>query len=269
MEGLNYEFQCHHAADVFDEIFMCDAPIGTSYISNESNDRVDLSPRSAVTSQGCNKSLYLEVDCDDNENMRYKALDIAQRANIFSDVPFLYSPCDIAFAIAAIVSGSVRSDSYCIRSKLVHLYHGMYPEKSHDHIVSTLRKVILSLLNCQKMDLYPIMVPTSRRIVAERAEELRRILGEVATLRLLRKMNRFVLLGRRYTRDVVLPSTLSDTRAHVLRKRNRFSATRREDNTTLYHSSKRKRTDTEFTPPRLVRTCARITPTNIQANANY
>jgi hypothetical protein len=253
MEGLNYEFQCHHASDIIDEIFFNHITKNYSQNINESNNRVDLSPRSAVTSHVQNKCSHYTANCDANERMRHKALDIAQRANIFSDAPFLYSPCDVAFAIAAIASSSILTDSYCIGSKLLRLYFEMNPKTSQDEftVSSTIGNIILSLVNCQKMDLFPNDNP-SNYILAERATELRRIMSEVATLRLLRKMSHNIFQMNRCTK-------ISDS---ILRKRSRHHASHMENKCSGHqHSSKRSRIGTSFTPPHLIRTCAKITPT--------
>ena len=260
MEGLNYEFHCHHAADFFDEIFINDVTLSPSDTWNVNNDRVDISPRSTVTSYG-------RVYNSDYEYLRNKALDIAQRANIFTDVQFLYSPCDVAFAIAAIATGSVsygRYGYYCIGSKLLRLYMDMHPDKFQDEasVTSTLRNVILSLLRCQNTNICPFDHPLSKQIVAERAEELRRKMGEVATLRLLRKMNSNTLIGKRYKKNSVVSTTFLDTQGNFERKRSRFG-TVHVDNIRAHRSSKRTRTlsDTNVTPPGFIRSCAKVTPT--------
>lgn len=265
MEGLNYEFQCHHAADIIDEIFMNDIATSSLNISKEDNDCVHRSPRSAVTSSyGRNMSLYRDIEEDDNEYVRQKALDIAHRANIFSDVPFLFSPCDVAFAAVVIASDSISAGSYSIGSKLLNRYRDMNLERSQDErsIASSIQSVVLSLLRCKSMNFCSI--DDSTHAVAKRAEELRRIMGEVATLRLLRKINNSNLLGRSYVRkNAVATTALSHVHNNSSRKRSQFCAALMEHHAFAHRSSKRTRThyDTDFTPPRVLRTSAKITPT--------
>lgn len=210
MEGLNYEFYCYHSTSTIDEIFTEFAAVRSS---DESYCRGDVSPRASF-----NCSSY-----DENGYLRQNALEVAQRALIFSDAPFLFHPSHIGFAIIAIVTGSVTNEG-CMGAKLQAYLAETSPMKTDANLLDfsqSVRDVIQMLLNCPLLDLLP-GCGRSGEIVSERAEELRRVLGEVATLRLLRKMK------RRQRRD----------------------------------SLKRSRIELEFTPPRLLhaRKHAKVTP---------
>ena len=265
MEGLNYEFHCHHATDFIDEIFNYNFARISLRKSNERNDRVDISPRSTATWSGCDNSMYGEVDFDFSERRRQKALDVAQRAYIFTDIPFLYAPCDIALAVVAIASGSVCRDSYCIGSTLLHQYMDMSLETfrtERSTVVSAVSEAILNLFNCKAMD--PCLADDnfSDHTIKNRAEELRHVMGEVATLRLLRKMNN--LRPHTETRKNAATKTMPlGNRDDFMRNQNRRCTDRVENNTIQCRPSKRTRTlfEIDFTPPRLIRTCAKITPT--------
>jgi hypothetical protein len=282
MEGLNYEFHCHHAGDIIEEIF---ANIDTSssvYTHNEGIDRVDISvsPRSTTTSNGYNKS-NIENNFDDDhcEYLRHKALDIAQRADIFSDVPFLHAPCDIAFAIVAIVCGSYSERTFYIGPKLVYQYMDLYPEKSlleMNSIVDTIRNIIIMLLRCPYMDIHPMYSYRPTHVVAERAEELRRVMGEVATIRLLRKMKRTnSRLTQQRPMTALATTVLSSSLLSLSRQdNNNFKKRTCTDMVEKYTPTSYKRSrptfdETDFTPPRLVGKCAKITPTTTINDCNH
>lgn len=271
MEGLNYEFHCYHVTDIIEEILLNNNFSSSSHNFNDSKVRVDSSPRSAATTYGCNNSLCHGVGFESSEYLRLKALDIAQRAYIFSDAPFLYAPRDIAFAIVAIASGSTSSDSYCVGSKLLHQYNIMNPEKAKakaelSSVTSQMHDVIFNLLHCPYMALCPTNDHHSKNIFTKRAEELRRVMSEVATLRLLRKMNCKKFYQEYFTK-VVATAVLDDADNDTLGKRKkRQRCTSHVANNKIKHQlSKRARTlfDVDFTPPHLIRSYAKITPSTI------
>jgi hypothetical protein len=273
MEGLNYEFHCYHSGDIIDQIFINmdigDSQYDSQYALDDGYRRGDVSPRCSATScGGCNSSYSAVnsdgVNSDGCEYLRQQAIDLAQQANIFSDIPFLYAPCEIAFAIAAIVTGAYTTDNNCkIGSKLVHQYMDMYPEKSPDElntIASTLRDIILNLKSCPNFDFCPSYHGSSTTSVAtERAEELRRVISEVATLRLLRKLQRKGLRHPHYLAEGVR-SSLSFGYGSIRGQVDPVYPVNSVN--TLHYSSKRTRTqyETDFTPPHLIRQCANITP---------
>jgi hypothetical protein len=212
MEGVNYEFRCHHISSIIETIFSDFAVVLSR--PNKIRGRGDFSPRASVDYH------------DDNTFLWQKAQDVAQRALIFSDAPFLFNPCHTAFAVTAIVMGSVTSEGN-MGDKLQKYLTKRFPSKTKSdlHAFSeSVRVIIQMLVDCPSMDLRPTC-GRAGEIVAERADELRRILGEVATRRLLRKMKR-------------CQSLPCDTR-----KRSRF--------------------ELDFTPPRQLqaRKYAKITPT--------
>jgi hypothetical protein len=211
MEGLNYEFRCYHASSTIETIF---ADCAAFRSSGESYGRGDLSPRTTF-------------DCyDENIYLQQKALEVAQRALIFSDAPFLFNPCHTAFAVTAIVTGSVTEEGN-MGDKLQKYLEQSRPTTTMaelDAFTQSVRDTIHMLVNCPFMDLRPTG-GRATEIVAGRAEELRRVLGEVATIRLYRKMKRC--------------------------------------QTVPCDSLKRSRFELDFTPPRLphARKYAKVTPT--------
>lgn len=177
MEGLNYEFRCHHVGSTIDILFS-DSLL--SCTPDKSRARGDLSPRASVEYR------------DEKAFLWRKALDIAQRALIFSDAHFLFNPCHTAFAVTAIAIGSVTVEGN-MSGKLQKYVAKLFPTKTKaelDDFSQSVGDIIHMLVNCPSLDLRPGCGHASE-IIIERAEELRRVLGEVATIRLLRKMKRF------------------------------------------------------------------------------
>lgn len=215
MEGLNYEFRCYHASPTIEELFTDFDALQMN--AGESYHRGDVSPRASF-----DYSSY-----DEKEYLRQKALEVARRSQIFSDAPFLFAPTHVGYAITAIVTGSVTDDG-CVGAKLLQYVaaNSSMNTKAELHcFCKSVQEVVLYLVNCPCMDLRPTC-GRAGEIIAERAEELRRVLGEVASVRLLRK----------------LESSRSGSSVYL--KRSRF--------------------ETDFTPPRQVqaRTFVRVSPSN-------
>jgi hypothetical protein len=195
MEGLNYEFRCYHAGEVIENIF-ANISIRSHHSSTESSSRGDVSPRSTTDQFEHDDTFSCETY--DKDHLLQKALDVAKSSEIFTDLPFLSSPSTIAFAISAIVTGACCRDGYWISSKFAKLCLQLFPKKSHEELnkfLHTVRCVIRSLLQCPYLNLQPTN-ESSADFVVKRAEELHRAMGEVASMRLLRKLRNSHSLSR-------------------------------------------------------------------------
>lgn len=244
MEGLNYEFRCYHAGEVIENIF-ANVSIESPQCCIEESSRGDVSPRSTKDQYEQDDSFSRET-YDKNDFLR-KALDIAKSAEIFTDLPFLSSPNAIAFAISAVVTGAYCSEGYWISSKLARLFSRFFPEKSQEEtnmFLHEVRRVIRTLLQCSYLNLGPSS-ETGAGFVVQRAEELRRAMGEVASIRLLRKLRKSHSLSRPVLMVHPSPSAAPFECFEPPRKRSRL--------------------ERDFTPPYVVHKRPRytkITPTN-------
>jgi hypothetical protein len=244
MEGLNYEFRCYHAGEVIETIF-ANISIQSLHSSVETGSRGDVSPRSAR--DHCEHDDNYSCETYNKDHLLQKALDVSKSAEIFTDLPFLSSPRAIAFAIAAIVTGAYCSEGYWISFKLAKLYLHLFPEKSEEEssmFLHTVQSVIRTLLQCPYLNLQSNN-RSDTDFVVKRAEELRRAMGEVASIRLLRKLRNSHSLSR--PTPMVRPSTImTDPSGWVDPPR------------------KRSRLEMDFTPPCLIQKRNRytkITPT--------
>lgn len=114
-----------------------------------------------------------------------KGLEVARRALLFSDAPFLYAPCHTAFAIATMVSRSITEEGKMgndIQAFLVKAF----PHKTKGELLSftrTVHEVIDYLMNCPRTDLRPVHGERAIELTTARAEEIRRVLGVAAKFR--------------------------------------------------------------------------------------
>jgi hypothetical protein len=216
MEGLNYEFRCYHTVATIEEIF---AEFSTDRSDFDRCVPGNVSPRAARDCSTYNEFMYI----------KQTALEVAQQALIFSDTLFLNDPRHTAFAIAAIATGSVTKAGY-MGSKL-HKYLAQITPATATATAAiiafsqSVRHAIRTLLSCPLLDLSPTQ-GAIEEIFAQRAENFRRVLSQVALARALRKMKRS-----------------QPPYPHVSRKR--------------------MRVEQAFTPPRLLhaRKYAKVTPT--------
>ena len=193
MEGVNYEFICHHPDDMIEDLFSDVVDfMGEQRQLNLSAEAREESCVTADTSATCesprgvNSLTTLERPDDMLENV----MDAVNQTLIFSDAPFLFSPESIAYAVTCIETRSFDKDGHMGDDMLSYLV-ARYAFKSEEEILrfsQQVSEVISCLLNCQDLDLLPGK-PRSSNVIAQRAEELRRVLVQVADLRLLYQMN--------------------------------------------------------------------------------
>ena len=177
MEGLNYQFICHHAH----------ASLGflvrdvVNFVREEKHPSLDVE----ICSRNNRKSRGVwRYDCwleEHVDELLQRTLRIVQRANVFSDVPFLFSPGQIAFAAVAIVFESVYEDGY-LGDTMQDFLVTRHPMLSEDELLSYSRnvsRIISILLNSDLMDLRPIT--NARKMASER--EVHRVLCMVDGVR--------------------------------------------------------------------------------------
>lgn len=162
MEGLNYEFICHHPFPAMHAL----ALDFTSFLSYER------------TAPG-----HYPID-NQVEDILDQASVILQRAMIFSDVQFLFSPGHIGFAVVAIALGCSASGLIC--EDLLDYVCNRFARKTmveRDCFLNVVGRVIRMLYGTRMMDLTP-PDRTTCHVVAHRAEEMKRVLRKVSTLRM-------------------------------------------------------------------------------------
>jgi hypothetical protein len=161
MEGLNYEFRCHHPYSAMHAL----ALDFTTFMSKHSD------------------ADSASVD-DQVEELLERASAIVQRASIFSDVHFLFAPGHIGFAVIAIALGGAADG--CISDRLHQYLRNRFSRKPRaelDDFLNIVSRIVKTLYRCPLMDLSATDRPT-RQVVAQRAEVMKRALGRVASLRL-------------------------------------------------------------------------------------
>lgn len=174
MEGLNYEFICHHPHAALQDISTDLA----EYLSKEQEleRRGDVSPRSSA-----------DYRTEYADELLERGTEVQQRALIFSDAPFLFAPDCTAYAVMALVLQSV-DEGGCMGQAMQDYLASRFPDKSVADLAclaSQVNQVIQFLLDCPLMDLQP--ATTTKDAVTERAEALREVLGKLANVRLLKE----------------------------------------------------------------------------------
>jgi hypothetical protein len=216
MKGLNYQFQCHHP---FSAMHALALDYSNFLTQKRYMDRNRLH---------CNSRSSSPADLVAEELLE-RASAVVQRALIFSDISFLFPPGQVGFAAVAIALGSATGDDGYIGDNLMLYLKNRFARKTQeelDNFVQTVGCVIQTLYKCPLMDL---AATESRKyvcqVMAERAEDMKRVLGKVANIRY-----------------------------RMLRQSSCYGST--------WQPRKRSRLELEFTPPRkkLLRSSARVTP---------
>jgi hypothetical protein len=188
MEGVNYEFRCHHPENAIRVLatdlssFLSDSKYAFFGFDgrdpSESHNPGHCSPRSTFD---CEEQAdeYLEV-----------AFDIWQRAIVFSDVPFMFAPGQVGFAVVTIAAGLVDRDG-CMCEAMQKYLVTRLPLKTEEEILHFSRQVnqiIQTLEDSPLMDLRESRTQ-SKHVVSQRAETLRAVFSTAANMRLTRQMN--------------------------------------------------------------------------------
>ena len=146
-----------------------------------------------------------------------KSLEVARRALVFSDAPFLYTPCHTAFAITCMVSQSITEEGTmgdAIQAFLVKVF----PHKTKGELLSftrTVREIIKYLIDCPLMDLRPVPCDRVDALVAHRAKEIRRVLGIAVKFRKTSPPTESQLKRMRYEPDFTPPESQLYARKYV------------------------------------------------------
>ena len=169
LEGLNYEFICHHPNDTIKEL-----AFGVSNYFGKDSMREDSEVQTGYAA-------------DYPDELVERAEEVAFRSLVFSDAPFLYSPQVLACATMALVLRSVDGEGRVgsVMRDLISLRLG-----SNVDINSFLGQVEASVKTIYEnpwMDLMPVDGNVSK-LVMERAVGLRDVLGKAANIRILRQM---------------------------------------------------------------------------------
>jgi hypothetical protein len=215
MEGLNYEFFCHHPENAI-RVLATDL---SSFLSESENSCFQFDGRDPTESDNRGHcSPRTTFDC---EEQAYEYLDVAfdiwQRAIVFSDVPFMFAPGQIGFAVVTIAAGLVGSDGCMDDAMQEYLVHRL-PLKTEEEIISFSRQVnriIQALEDSPLMDLRGSSTP-SKNVVSQRAETLRTVFSKAAEMRRTREMNRNPSMTRiRKRRSADVDFRPSQERCHM------------------------------------------------------
>jgi hypothetical protein len=181
MEGINYEFICHHSDTVLHDVAL-DLLDMTNQAKNL--DGSDTSERLMLSS---NLSIFNE------ESLSIEILDhfleLARRAHIFSDVSFLFSPLEIGYAIAAVCLESYDDKGH-IGELMQDYLVTRYPLRSEDELLDMWRKIqsIKTVFTENSfMDIKTGILTsnsTRKHISTERLSEVRKVMTKVEGLRL-------------------------------------------------------------------------------------
>ena len=146
-----------------------------------------------------------------------KGLEVARRALIFSDAPFLYTPCHQAFAITCMVSRSITQEG-TLGNDIQAFMVKVFPHKTKGEMLSftrTVHEIIEYLMSCPLMDLRPVHADRATELVARRAEEIRRVLGIAVKFRKTSPPTESQLKRMRYEPDFTPPDSQHHARKYV------------------------------------------------------
>jgi len=186
MEGVNYEFMCHHPDDMIEDL------LGDiiDFMGEQRHFSLSTDFRDPCETRNCDSPRGVEsTGCYRPDDMMENVMDAVNQTLIFSDAPFLFSPEAIAYAISCIETGSFHPNGHMgddMQSYLI----TRHPFKSEEEILDFTREVagvISCLIKCPDLDLVPGKHRTN--VIAQRAEDLRQVLVKVADLRLFYQMS--------------------------------------------------------------------------------
>jgi hypothetical protein len=188
MEGVNYEFRCHHPENAI-RVLATDL---SSFLSQSKGSFFGLGGRDPSESynQGhCSPTSTFDCEEQADEYLEV-AYEIWQRAIVFSDIPFMFAPGQIGFAVVTIAAGLVDRDG-CMSDAMQEYLVTRLPLKTEEEILHFSRQVnqiIQTLEDSPLMDLRESRIQ-SKDVVSQRAETLRAVFSTAANMRLTRQMN--------------------------------------------------------------------------------
>eukprot|EP00521_Asterionellopsis_glacialis_P017528 CAMPEP_0195293348 /NCGR_PEP_ID=MMETSP0707-20130614/12237_1 /TAXON_ID=33640 /ORGANISM="Asterionellopsis glacialis, Strain CCMP134" /LENGTH=290 /DNA_ID=CAMNT_0040354039 /DNA_START=200 /DNA_END=1072 /DNA_ORIENTATION=- len=207
LEGLNYECRCFHP---FGAVKALSFDIERTFFSNKpsSHSKYEEKEFAETTRDGPHSSASVSLGEHKEELSRQvyvKAMDITQKASLFSDVSFLFSPGKIAFAAIRIALHQTRTS---FEITMEDYLRARFPGKS-DHelmcfeddisqIVSLLEenKAMGLSLEGEKCKSTDKKQPT----LASQADELRKVLEKVNSLH---RANRYNIVGKKSIEEKV------------------------------------------------------------------
>lgn len=215
MEGVNYELRCHHPENAI-RVLATDL---SSFLSQSMDSFFGLDVRDPLESynQQGHCSPTSTFDCEEKSDEYLEvAFDIWQRAIVFSDVPFMFAPGQIGFAVVTIAAGLVDRDG-CMSDAMQEYLITRLPLKTEEEILHFSRQVnqiIQTLEDSPLMDLRKSGIQ-SMDVVSQRAETLRAVFSAAANMRLTRQMNYNPSISRiRKRSNVDIDFTPSQDRCH-------------------------------------------------------
>ena len=190
MEGVNYEFLCHHPDDMIQDL-LADV---IDFMGEQQHLGLSVDLREPQQeARNCESPRGVEANLDSYEHpddMMENVMDAVNQTLVFSDAPFMFSPESIAYAILCIETRSFEENGHMgdvMQSYVV----TRFPFKSEEEILTFSREIgnaIEFLLGSRDMDLLPGKRRASN-VIAQRAEDLRRVLMQVSDLRLFYQMS--------------------------------------------------------------------------------
>jgi hypothetical protein len=224
MEGLNYEMRCHHPYNAV-RILAAEVSRFLNLNNDISESRFDLEGRQPHEEMSPIRRNFNIVREDCEQEIEEVALIIAQNSLIFSDVPFLFPPGQIAFAAVAMSMDQGQDDGLPLTLRTY--LRDRFISKSEDELLVFERQVssiVDKLRDSPIMDMK--MIEMSRnamvcdRVVAEQAEELRRVFQKVSNIRSSPRSVNIISIREsgRSKRKVPVTSTLPSPDGRLHRK---------------------------------------------------
>lgn len=124
IEGLNYEFRCYHACGAIEDLLDGLTDFGTT---------------------DCRMSPRAPVDFGRHDLYR-QTMELLHHSLVYSDLPFLYTPCHIAYAIVAVASWSLEEDYSLNANMTLFLESRCHSMKDLPRFCVTIQRIVRLLL---------------------------------------------------------------------------------------------------------------------------
>lgn len=180
MEGLNYEMRCHHPYNAIRVL------AGEVEKFRHRNEECKFERRRPSQSK---PSVVVIRDDEFEESVLERASMFTQNALLFSDVPFLFPPGQIAFAAVA-MSMRGKNDGNGLPLTLRTYLRDRFTSKTEGELLAfedQVSAIVDKLLQSPVMDVRMIELSQNTmvcdRVVAEQADELRRVFHKVTNIR--------------------------------------------------------------------------------------